>query len=152
MVFQNLRTYQRAEIDTVHIGTLDDTLTIVIIQGSHIGSLLAATIDGKVVVMADTCTKYLLLPIGRSSIVISIIQFVCLYIAPNIIGRSHIQSLGNMVETYITRVGYVHTLLIVLAFLGGNHNHTIGSLGTIDSCSRGITEDINALDIVRSHH
>ena len=35
------------------------------------------------------------------------------------------------------------------AFLGGDDDHTVGSLSTVDGCSRGIFQDIDLLDIVR---
>ena len=152
VVFQHFRANHRTEVDTIHIGTSYDTLAIHEIQGSHIGCLLATTIDREVVVMAETCTKNLLLPIGRRTLVISIVQSIGLHITTNIIGRSHIQCFQDIIKCSITRIRYVDTFLIILTFLGGNHNHTIGRLRTIDSCSRGITKHINALYVIRSYH
>ena len=86
MILEHLGTYQRAEVDTVHICSLDNTLTIVIVQRSHIGCLLATTIDGEVMVMANASTQDFLLPIGRRTIIVSIIYIIGSHITTNIIG------------------------------------------------------------------
>ena len=101
--------------------------------------------------MADSCTENLVLPIGVSTIIITVINIVCPYIATDVIGCCHVELLRDHVESHITIIGHISALTLI-STLCGNDNHTVGSLRTVDGCSRSITKHVDTLDIIRSYH
>ena len=95
-------------------------------------------------IMTDTCTKHLVLPIHIGTTILES-YIVVLCILTQVISCTHIIFLQNIVKGYITVIGYIGSFLRTL--LGGNDDNTIGSLRTIDGCCRSITKHVNRLDI-----
>ena len=62
-----------------------------------------------------------------------------------VLDGSYIQAVGALADTPVGR--NVQTGFPFLSLLRGNHNHTVGTLRTVNCGSRGILQDFNALNI-----
>ena len=150
-VLQHLGRYQRAQVQAVHVRALDDALTVHIVERSHILGLGRAAGDRQVVVMADTRAEHLVLPVGIAVLVVGIVDIVAADVAADIVGRGHVEGLGNLVEGHVAVVAHVGALGLAAA-LGGDDDHTVGGLRAVDGRGRGVAEHVNRLDVIGGHH
>ena len=102
-------------------------------------------------VVTNGCAQHFILPVGVTAIVIAVVQVVSPHITTDVIGCSDIEFLQDIVESHITIVTDVGAFCLATA-LGGNDDHTVGCLRTVDGGSGSITEHVDALDIIGSHH
>ena len=100
-------------------------------------------------VMADTRAEHFLLPVNVGTTVLQR-DAIVLCILAQLAGSSHIVGLEDVVECSITIIGHVGSLFTTV--FGGDDDHTISSLRTIDGCCSSITEHIDAFDIVGRNH
>ena len=152
MVLEHLGRHQGANVESVHPRLFDDTLTILIVQAHHIGGLLSASADGKVMVVAHTCAQHLFLPVDICALVIAESQSIGFGISAQIIGTCHIHSLGHMVKRRIAIIGDAGPLLAFAAFLCVDDDNAVGSFRTVDGRSGSIAKHVDALDVVGRHH
>ena len=101
--------------------------------------------------MADSSTEHLVLPVGVTTLVVAIVQTMSLDIATKVVGCRDVQFLSNHVDSQISIVAHVCALALVTT-LGGDDDHTIGSLRTVDSRSGSIAEHVDRLNIIGSYH
>ena len=102
-------------------------------------------------VVADSRAEHFVLPVGVTTIVIAVVQVVLPHIAADIVGCGDIEFLGNHVECHVAVVTDVGALGLA-ATLGGDDDHTVGSLRTVDGGSGCVAEHVDALDVIGSHH
>ena len=152
LVLQYLGADQRAEVGTVHLRTGHYPFALGDVDRCHVGGLLATAVDGEVVVVAQGCLHHFVLPVGAAAAVVHVVDVVLLHVATDILGRSHVEGLQGLVEGHIAGVVHIDALLVLLAFLGGHDDHTVGGLRTVDGGSRGIAQHVDAFDIVGCHH
>ena len=150
VVLQYLRAEERANVQAVHVGSINDTLTVHVVDTGHILGLGIATVNGNVVVVRDTGAQNLILPVGVATLVVGIVDAVLRHVVADVAGRSHIERLGNLIESHISVVAHVGTAFVTA--LGGDDNHAVGSLRTVDSRCRSIAQHVDRLNVVRCYH
>ena len=95
--------------------------------------------------VTDTCAEYFVLPVCVGTTILQR-NAICLCILAQLISCGHIVFLEDVVKGYITIISHID--LVFSTFLGRDDDHTIGSLRTVDGSSGGITEHVDALDII----
>ena len=144
-IFQHLCRNKRTYIEAIHTCHLDDTLTLHEVTTDHIVGTSVSTADTNIMVMADTCAKHFVLPVNISATILQ--SDTCpLGIFTQLTGSSHIISIKNLIECYISIISNVCLFLSTL--LCCDNDYTISCFRTIDSRSSSITKHIDALDIV----
>ena len=146
VVFQYLGRNERTNIEAVHTRHLNHTLALNQVTANHVIGCGITAADVHVMAVADTSTEHLILPVNIGTTIFQRNARIALCVIAQIAGRSHVVSLQDMVEGNITIVHHVR--LFLGSLLGGDHNHAIGSLRTIDGRGGSITEHVNALDVV----
>ena len=147
MVFQYAGGKQCAGVDTVHAGSLDHTLAVHIVDRTHVLRGLVATTDADIMVMGNTRTQHLVLPVGITSAILH----GCDEAAVAQLGsRSHVEGLHHAVESHVSVVAHVSAAF--LSALGGDDDDAVGCLRTVDGGCRGIAQHVDRLNIVGSYH
>ena len=103
-------------------------------------------------VVACCCLKHFFLPVGVAAAIVHIVEVVLLDIVADVLSRCHVEGVEGCVESHISRVSHIDTLLILLALLGCDDDHTIGSLRTVDGSCCCVAEHVDRLDIVWCNH
>ena len=100
-------------------------------------------------VVAETRAQHFLLPVDIGTAIFQRYAVVACILA-QLLGCAYIVGIEDVVEGHIAVVSHVGLLLAAL--LGGDDDHTIGSLRTVDGGSGGIAEHIDRLNVVGSNN
>ena len=146
-VFQDAGGEQRACIHTVHASSFHHTLTVHIVDRTHVLRLLVAAGDAHVMVVRETGAQHFVLPVGVAAAVLFVTDEAA---GAQLAGRSHVECLQDVVKCDVCVIGDVG--LAFLSALRGDDDHTVGSLRTVDGCCRGVAEHVDRLDVVGCHH
>ena len=133
------------------MSALDDALTVHVVGAGHILGLASTAVDAHVVVVRDTGAQHFVLPVGVAALVVGVARDVVVpQEATDVVGRSHVERLSHLVDGHIAVVAHVGAAF--QSALGGDDDHTVGSLRTIDGRSRSVAQHVDGLNIIGSHH
>ena len=149
-LLQHLRAHERAHVHAVHVCAFHDTLTVHVVHRSHVLGLVVSAVDAHVVVVAHAGAQHFVLPVGAAALVVGIVDAVGTHVVANVVGRCHIEGLCNIIESHVAVVAHVGAL--VLAALGGDDDHAVGSLRTVDGRCRSIAQHVDRLNVVGGYH
>ena len=130
------------------VSSFHHTHVLHVVEAHVIVGLVAAAIDRKVMVVAEARSLHLVLPVDVATGVLSRgdVSVIVLHPGTVLVGIHDIVFLGHDVGSHISAV--LDVRMTFLSALRRNDDDTVGSLGTIDGCGGGISQHVDALDVI----
>src|SRR5690554_1428236 len=168
-VVRNFVIQLKVEIETLITVVFHQATILIVGAAQGIARFFTAAVDAHIMLLRDHIgAKHIVLPIDGLHVAIQIqilinpeatlkvfnavftVEGCQLVITHHVLIRiEYVHALRKILYLHVTVVS--HLGFPALGTFGGNHNHPVGSLRTVNSCRRSVLQNINRFDVAGGH-